>query len=106
MISSLTNHLTAPDKNVNVNTIEETSKKLASSLMSQMITSMFKTLHLPQEQELFLSFLGEAIGEHIVQSGMTDTLSQSIRMQMMRFEKNDSTTVSPEDAVEAYEDIQ
>ena len=86
--------------------IENAPKKLAGNLMGQMVNAMLSTLNMEHEESLFLSFMADEIGDKIAQSGLTDSLAQSLQDKLVHSQEKDQGApppkVLPFKAIQAY----
>ncbi len=73
MTAPLTQAYTPQDK------MDKAARQLASTMMSQLVNTMFKTMEMPHEQEMFMSFLSDAVGEKLADSCLTDDIAKSIK---------------------------
>lgn len=75
--------------------LEKSAHNLVAVLMGQFVDAMLKTLDFSCEQEVFTSFLADAVGEHIAHSGMAHNLAHSLHNQLLKSHGTFSQEKSP-----------
>lgn len=83
--------------------LQKAAEGLTSALMSQLVTHLFKTIEKPLQQELFMSFLSEKVGEQMAHAGMANTMTTSLKEQLVRFQEKQGKGASYEQAAQRYE---